>query len=83
MVSDNAADEAFYLPEGTCWVEADNEKMKPEEAMDSRHFGPIDYNNVIGRAMYFYRSDVDHGSVENRGINLYGVSLKSRVKAKP
>mmetsp|Transcript_38195 Transcript_38195/g.83076 ORF Transcript_38195/g.83076 Transcript_38195/m.83076 type:complete len:216 (-) Transcript_38195:314-961(-) len=65
MVSDNAADEAFYLPEGTCWVEADNEKLKPDEAMDSRYFGPIDYENIIGRAMYFYRSDVDHGSVEN------------------
>jgi len=65
MVSSDPTDEAFYLPKGSFWVESDNENLSPTEALDSRHFGAVAYENVLGRAVYFYTSDMDHGSIDN------------------
>lgn len=42
-------EDMFRIPEGHCWVLADNENLKPTEAMDSRVFGPIPLTNILGR----------------------------------
>jgi hypothetical protein len=33
--------------------------------IDSRSFGPLPLESVLGRIMYFYRSQSDYGVVEN------------------
>lgn len=42
-------EETFRIPEGYCWVLADNSEMTPTEAMDSRAFGPLPLKNILGR----------------------------------
>ena len=44
---------------------ADNEMLRPPEAVDSRAFGPLPLNNILGRVMYYGRSATDHGTVDN------------------
>ncbi|GLT42302.1 hypothetical protein SLA2020_163090 [Shorea laevis] len=65
MVSTDEKDEPFTLDEDQCWVLADNEKLKPKEAKDSRLFGPVPMTNIIGRVIYCLRTAVDHGPVLN------------------
>ncbi|CAK9199579.1 unnamed protein product [Sphagnum troendelagicum] len=65
MVSSNDDDEGFKLEPGTCWVLCDNEGISPKEAVDSRTFGPLRMSNIIGRAIYYSRSAVEHGFVQN------------------
>ncbi|KAK9804469.1 hypothetical protein WJX73_005263 [Symbiochloris irregularis] len=65
MVSDHADDQPFSLPEGHCWVLADNDELQPAEAIDSRSFGPLPFSNIIGRVMYRARSATDHGAIDN------------------
>lgn len=65
MVSTNPTDEPFVLESGKCWVLADNKDLKPKEAPDSRSFGPVFMNDVVGRAIYCLRTAVDHGPVQN------------------
>lgn len=33
--------ESYVLPEGMCWVLADNDKLAPPDVIDSRSFGPL------------------------------------------
>ncbi|GKU86276.1 hypothetical protein SLEP1_g821 [Rubroshorea leprosula] len=70
MVSTDEKDEPFTLEEDQCWVLADNEKLKPKEAKDSRLFGPIPMTNIIGRVIYCLRTAVDHGPVLNSHYSL-------------
>eukprot|EP00873_Tetraselmis_striata_P034975 jgi/Tetstr1/455239/TSEL_042086.t1 len=65
MVSDVEGDEGFALPAGTCWVLADNEALPLEEAPDSRAFGPLPLDAVLGRVVYYARSPSEHGLVQN------------------
>lgn len=65
MVSDDPEDASFSLPPGTCWVLADNEAVYIPTAVDSRSFGPLPYNRIIGRVLYHARSAHDHGVMEN------------------
>eukprot|EP00873_Tetraselmis_striata_P014728 jgi/Tetstr1/434992/TSEL_002591.t1 len=65
MVSDVEGDEGFALPAGTCWVLADNETLPLEEAPDSRAFGPLPLDAVLGRVVYYARSPSEHGLVQN------------------
>ncbi|KAF3436145.1 hypothetical protein FNV43_RR23237 [Rhamnella rubrinervis] len=65
MVSTDEKDEPFTLEKDECWVVADNEKLKPKEAHDSRMFGPISTTNIVGRVIYCLRTAVDHGPVQN------------------
>jgi hypothetical protein len=37
-----------------------------QDAQDSRSFGPLPLQNIIGRAIYSSRSAVEHGVVMNR-----------------
>jgi hypothetical protein len=57
--------EAIVIPEGYCWVLADNEELAFPDVIDSRTFGPLPLNNIIGRVMYAAKSQTDHGPVEN------------------
>ncbi|PSC67635.1 peptidase S24 S26A S26B S26C family [Micractinium conductrix] len=57
--------ESFVVPEGHCWVLADNEAMQPPHVIDSRSFGPLPLVNIVGRILYAARSESDHGPVEN------------------
>lgn len=65
MVSTDADDLPFELEEGSCWVVCDNGSIKPTMCGDSRTFGPLPMENIIGRAIYASRSPVDHGNVTN------------------
>ncbi|KAJ4825889.1 hypothetical protein Tsubulata_016107 [Turnera subulata] len=66
MVSTDEKEEPFVLDEDQCWVLADNEKLKPKEANDSRTFGPVPMSDIVGRVIYCLRNAVDHGPVQNR-----------------
>ncbi|XP_021640507.2 mitochondrial ATP-independent inner membrane protease subunit 2 isoform X2 [Hevea brasiliensis] len=65
MVSNDGKDEPFVLEKDQCWVLADNEKLKPTEANDSRIFGPVPMSDIVGRVIYCLRTPVDHGPVQN------------------
>ncbi len=49
---------------GRCWVLADNEELKPPNVIDSRTFGPLPVENILGRIIYYSRPN-DHGPVQN------------------
>lgn len=49
---------------GNCWVLADNEELRPPAVIDSRTFGPLPVENIMGRVIYYAREN-DHGPVEN------------------
>lgn len=67
LVSDVAGDEVLKIPAGHCWVIADNEKLKAAEAQDSRTFGFIPYDSVLGRIIYriSLQDPKEHGPVAN------------------
>ncbi|XP_022156611.1 uncharacterized protein LOC111023476 [Momordica charantia] len=65
MASTDEKDEPFVLEKDQCWVLADNEKLKPKEANDSRTFGPVPMSDIVGRVIYCLRTAVDHGPVQN------------------
>lgn len=65
MVSDDPEEDSFSLPPGTCWVLADNEAVDVPAAADSRSFGPLPYERIIGRVLYRARSASDHGLMDN------------------
>ncbi|XP_044492335.1 uncharacterized protein LOC123216046 [Mangifera indica] len=70
MVSTDEKDEPFVLEKDQCWVLADNENIKPEEAHDSRIFGPVPMTNIVGRVLYCLRTAVDHGPVVNSHVSM-------------
>lgn len=55
-------------PAGHCWVLADNEKMQVADAWDSRTFGPLPTDNVLGRILYYVRSRTEHGRVDSDAL---------------
>ncbi|KAL4418699.1 hypothetical protein ABPG77_008713 [Micractinium sp. CCAP 211/92] len=57
--------ESYIIPEGHCWVLADNESLAPPNVIDSRSFGPLPLSHIVGRILYAARSETDHGPVEN------------------
>jgi len=65
MVSDNPDDQAFTLEPGQCWVLADNEELQASQAVDSRSFGPLHVDHILGRILYFVRNQTEHGPVDN------------------
>ena len=44
--------EAFDIPDGHCWVLADNPDLKPPHVIDSRSFGFIPLSSILGRVTY-------------------------------
>ncbi|XP_068666916.1 mitochondrial ATP-independent inner membrane protease subunit 2-like [Aristolochia californica] len=53
MVSNDEKDEPFVLRKDECWVSSDNESLKPKlEARDSRTFGPMHLEDIVGRVIY-------------------------------
>jgi hypothetical protein len=66
MVSTDPKDKPFYVPPRHCWVAADDAALPVALAADSRLFGPVPYATVLGRAVYYCRSEVEHGQVTNR-----------------
>lgn len=65
MVSTQGEEEAFTIPPNHCWVLADNERLQPPNVIDSRTFGHIPFNTVLGRVIYSASSASDHGPVQN------------------
>lgn len=65
MLSRRSRDKPFDLEEGQFWVLSDNEGFSPKDAVDSRTFGPLDSDNVLGRAIYYYVSQENNGIVKN------------------
>lgn len=63
MVSDVDGDAPFQIPGAHCWVLRDNDDA--DDAPDSRRFGPLSLEYIIGRVMYAIRSATDHGRVVN------------------
>ncbi|XP_047953944.1 uncharacterized protein LOC125200318 [Salvia hispanica] len=69
MASTDEKDEPFILEDNECWVLADNEDLKPKDSYDSRSFGPVTLSDIIGRAIYCLKNDVDHGPVNNSDLS--------------
>ncbi|OWM73886.1 hypothetical protein CDL15_Pgr018946 [Punica granatum] len=65
MVSTDEKEQPFILKRDQCWVLADDKKLKPKEAKDSRTFGPVSMAGIVGRVIYCLRTAVDHGPVRN------------------
>ncbi len=73
MASDDPEDAEFLVPRGHVWVLADNETAAPADAPDSRTFGPLALEAVVGRVMYAAGAGgggagdggAAHGAVEN------------------
>lgn len=61
--SDRTDEPDLSVPQDHCWVVRDNETAS--DARDSRSFGPLAMENILGRVMYYIRSATDHGKVEN------------------
>ncbi|XP_021721907.1 mitochondrial inner membrane protease subunit 2-like isoform X1 [Chenopodium quinoa] len=70
MVSNNKDDEPFVLKDGQCWVLSDNKNLKPEESNDSRTYGPISINNIVGRVIYRFQTAKVHNVVVNSAYSL-------------
>ncbi|KAF5459379.1 hypothetical protein F2P56_023331, partial [Juglans regia] len=70
MVSKDEKEEPFVLENNQCWVSSDNENLKPEEANDSRNFGPVPLRNIVGRVIYSMRTVGDHGPVQNSNSSM-------------
>jgi hypothetical protein len=64
LVSDDDK-ETVTIPAGNCWVLADNEELQPPDVIDSRSFGFLPYNSILGRVIYRLRSPEDYGAVVN------------------
>ncbi len=60
--------EVWSHPAGQCWVLADNQDLTPSQAVDSRSFGPLHVDHILGRILYFVRSQTEHGPVDNSQI---------------
>lgn len=65
MIADSNNLEPFVIPYGHCWVLADNKDMEPPDVLDSRFFGPLPFQNIIGRVLYNGYNQFDHGRVKN------------------
>lgn len=69
LISEEAGEdevpEEYIIPDGHCWLLADNESLQPPHVIDSRALGPIPLSSIFGRVMYSMRSEHDHGPVEN------------------
>lgn len=55
----------MLVPPQHVWVVADNENLDPLLVIDSRKFGPLPMQNIVGRILYAASSRIDHGPVEN------------------
>eukprot|EP00182_Erythrolobus_australicus_P003275 CAMPEP_0185831622 /NCGR_PEP_ID=MMETSP1353-20130828/1603_1 /TAXON_ID=1077150 /ORGANISM="Erythrolobus australicus, Strain CCMP3124" /LENGTH=148 /DNA_ID=CAMNT_0028529703 /DNA_START=185 /DNA_END=631 /DNA_ORIENTATION=- len=64
MVSKKNGEPPLVIPENHCWVTCDNPDGKP----DSRWFGPLALNNIIGRVLYVARSATDHARIRNSDL---------------
>ncbi|MCO5561901.1 hypothetical protein L7F22_015526 [Adiantum nelumboides] len=65
MVSTDTNDLPFALDDGHCWVISDNESINPTTSGDSRTFGQLPMENIVGRVIYACRSSDDHAHVVN------------------
>lgn len=59
--NNNDNNESMRIPGDHCWVVRDNDAAK--DSPDSRKFGPLELDHVLGRVMYAIRSATDHGRV--------------------
>ncbi|CAI5528548.1 unnamed protein product [Closterium sp. Naga37s-1] len=65
IVSSQPSDEPIRIEDNHFWVLADNPDVPAQEAWDSRTFGPVHLEDVLGRTMYVVRSMHDHGPIKN------------------
>lgn len=65
MESSDPAEEGFRIPQGHCWVASDNQELPAKDAVDSRKFGPLPLQSIVGRAVYSLKSSADHRTIEN------------------
>eukprot|EP00877_Chromochloris_zofingiensis_P005976 jgi/Chrzof1/1631/Cz10g15030.t1 len=61
----SSPDQDFQIPLGHCWVLADNPDLEPPEVVDSRVFGHIPMDSILGRIIYRVKSAEQHGPVLN------------------
>ncbi|GAB2217736.1 hypothetical protein Droror1_Dr00000944 [Drosera rotundifolia] len=59
----------FVLEDKEFWVLLDNTLLNAKEAQDSRTFGPIKTNDIIGRVIYRFLSPSSHGPVASSDDN--------------
>ena len=67
MVSDDPDLESWSLPDGHCWVLSESATFKANAPndIDSRSFGPLPVQNIIGRVIYQAASPTEHGPTSN------------------
>jgi hypothetical protein len=65
--NENTETKTFQLPKNKAWVVADNPAT---DAPDSRNFGPIAIDTIVGRVVYHVRSSIDHGTVGNNPLSV-------------
>ena len=65
MISDDTDTESWSLSEGHCWVLSEADTFKANEVIDSRSFGPLPVENIIGRVIYQCQSRTEHGPTSN------------------
>jgi hypothetical protein len=70
LESDDEGVEDYHIPEGHAWVLADNDDAFRDPSgsftpADSRAFGPVPVEKMLGRVVYCVRSRTDHGPVRN------------------
>ena len=70
MVTDES-DESWQLPPGHCWVLSETPEFKPNEIIDSRTFGPLAVENIVGRVIYQCQSPTEHGPTSNSEEAMY------------
>eukprot|EP00798_Chlamydomonas_sp_ICE-L_P020781 gene20781-27605_t len=70
MSSDNEDDKGFEIPKGHCWVLADNVNLRPPQVIDSRTFGFIRMDSILGRVIYSAASATKHGPVKNNVLSV-------------
>ncbi|KAA8490550.1 Mitochondrial inner membrane protease subunit 2 [Porphyridium purpureum] len=64
MISDREPEKfpPFFIPDNHCWVQCDNPAAPTR---DSRSFGAIRFDHIIGRAIYAVKNATEHYRIKN------------------
>jgi hypothetical protein len=56
------------LAPDTVWVTAENSDLEPPDVEDSRTFGPVQLDAIVGRCIYAIRSKADREHIDNNKV---------------
>eukprot|EP00184_Porphyridium_aerugineum_P002133 CAMPEP_0184695052 /NCGR_PEP_ID=MMETSP0313-20130426/2808_1 /TAXON_ID=2792 /ORGANISM="Porphyridium aerugineum, Strain SAG 1380-2" /LENGTH=236 /DNA_ID=CAMNT_0027153439 /DNA_START=156 /DNA_END=866 /DNA_ORIENTATION=- len=67
LINTKDTKEVYTLPEDTCWVLCEN---KSATQPDSRYFGPVRLDKIIGRVIFAVRSATEYSRVRNSDMGM-------------